>query len=83
MNSRLSKVEKTWANLRDSTEANGCLEAMRTSAGISYDEAHQLNQKLCPTDYNPGIQCHTECIFSCVEYDIEMMSKVLRTLAVE
>ncbi len=83
MNSRLTKLEKTWAEVRHS-DNNGCLEAMGQAVGVEeYTEMHSLNAKLCLTKYNPGIACHTECIFSCVDYDVDLMSKVLRTLPTE
>lgn len=83
MNSRLTKLENTWATVRHS-DNDGCLSAIGKATAIEeFDRLHKLHLWLCPIKYNQNIACNTECVFSCVDQDADLMSKVLRTLPTE
>lgn len=82
MNSKLTKMEKVWAEVRD-TDDPGCLTAMKQVLQLDFDSAQIFNQSVCPVEYNSNITCHTECIFSCVDYDVQLLAQVLRTLGDE
>lgn len=63
-------------------ENDGCGKAMSDALKIDINSRDftAIHSKLCPQRWDNNIECITNCLFSAVSWDINMMATVLRTL---
>ena len=80
MNSKLSKIEKVWKAGRPTSA--GCGKSMMKTLGIGWNDLDKLNDKLCLHSRQATASCASDCVFSCVAEDVDMMAQVLSTLEV-